>query len=151
MPGQFLVFYFTARDHIRCDRDGNIGGPAAQTTTAFDSLDAARAFALSEAEHSARIGVGIFNSAGQVIEEHWGESCCRKLARSQSPGRLAFWAGIMLLAGTLFLWWEARSGWTLMFGFLIGARLVFTGVMKSGAALHRWRQERQKVKETPPN
>ncbi|MBV9226641.1 MAG: hypothetical protein JOY85_21610 [Acidobacteriaceae bacterium] len=51
-------------------------------------------------------------------------------ARANSRSRLLLWASLLLAAGSLFLWIEIRSGWALMFGFLIGARLLLAGVLR---------------------
>jgi hypothetical protein len=47
---------------------------------------------------------------------------------------------VLLAAGSLFLLLEVRSQWTLMFGFLIGARLLLAGILKLARGVYRVRR-----------
>ncbi len=96
----------------------------------FPSIEEAEVFARSVADMSPRIGSGIYNSSWEVVTEFVHESLIQQRAKANNPGRLFLWAGALLIAGSLFLWIEARSRWTLMFGFLIGSRLLLSGVLK---------------------
>jgi hypothetical protein len=129
-PGAFLVYYFLARDRIRCDRAGQFLNGSNEAGTLFSSWAEAEAFARSVADIDPRIGSGIYNSSWEVVAEFVHNAFVQQQAKANSPGRLFLWASLLLTAGSLFLWLEVRSGWTLMFGFLIGARLLLAGVLK---------------------
>ena len=96
----------------------------------FPSLEEAKVFARSVADMNPRIGSGVYNSSWKVVDEFVHDGFVQQQAKANSPGRLFLWAGVLLTAGSLFLWIEARSQWTLMFGFLIGARLLLAGILK---------------------
>jgi hypothetical protein len=128
--GAFLVYYFLTQDRIRCDRAGQFLNGANEVGTLFGSWAEAETFARSVADLDPRIGSGIYNSAWQVVAEFVHERFVQQQAEAHRPSRLFLWAGLLLTAGSLFLWLEVRSGWTLMFGFLIGARLLLAGLLK---------------------
>lgn len=136
-PGHFLVYAFTTRDHIRCDRYGKFLNGTNEAGSLFESLDDAKDYASGEAEKSPNVGFGIYDSSYAIVGEYLSSAYKAKRQRAQTPGRLAFWASVMLMAGSALLWVEVRSGWTLMFGFLAGSRLIFSGCWKLGAALYQ--------------
>jgi hypothetical protein len=106
----------------------------------FSSLAEAEAFARSVAALSPRIGSGIYNNSWQVVAEFVHDGFVQQQAKANSPGRLFLWASVLLAAGSLFLWLEVRSQWTLMFGFLIGARLLLAGILKLARGVYRVRR-----------
>ena len=126
----FLVYYFLTRDRIRCDREGQFLNGSNEAGALFSSLEEAEAFAKSVAGRSPRIGSGVHNSSWKVVAEFVHDGFIQQQAKANSPSRLFLWASVLLAAGSLFLWIEIRSGWTLMFGFLIGARLLLAGVLR---------------------
>jgi hypothetical protein len=128
--GTFLVCYFLTRDRIRCDRTGQFLNGANEAGTLFGSWAEAEAFARFVADLDPRIGSGIYNSAWQVVAEFVHPRFVQQQAEAHRPSRVLLWASFLLMAGSLFLWLEVRSGWTLMFGFLIGARLLLAGLLK---------------------
>ena len=128
--GAFLVYYFLTRDRIRCDREGRFLDGSNEAGILFLSLEEAEAFARSAADINPRIGSGVYNSSWKVVAEYVHDSFIQQQAKANSPGRLLLWAGVLLITGSFFLWIEARSRWTLMFGFLIGARLLLAGMLK---------------------
>jgi hypothetical protein len=138
--GAFLVYYFLARDRVRCDRAGQFLNGSNEAGTLFSSLEEAEAFARSVAALSPRIGSGIYNSSWQVVAEFVHDGFVQQQAKANSPGRLFLWASVLLAAGSLFLWLEVRSQWTLMFGFLIGARLLLAGILKLVRGVDRVRR-----------
>jgi hypothetical protein len=138
--GSFLVYYFLARDRVRCDRAGQYLNGSNEAGTLFPSLGEAEAFARSVAAMSSRIGSGVYNSSWQVVAEFVHDDFVQQQARANSPRRLFLWAGLLLTAGSVFLWLEVRSQWTLMFGFLIGARLLLAGILKLATGITRLRR-----------
>ena len=138
--GAFLVYYFLARDRVRCDREGQFLNGSNEAGILFLSLEEAEVFARSVADINPRIGSGIYNSSWQVVAEFVHKDFIRQQAKANSPGHLFLWAGLLLIAGSLFLWLEVRSQWTLMFGFLIGARLLLAGILKLASGIHKWKR-----------
>jgi hypothetical protein len=137
IPAQaFLVYYFLTRDHIQCDPEGKFLNGSNEAGTLFPSLTEAEAFARSVADRSPRIGAGIYNSSWKVVAQFVNAGFVQQQAKAHSPGRLFLWAGALLVAGSIFLWIEVRSQWTLMFGFLIGSRLLLAGVLKLARGVH---------------
>ena len=67
--GNFLVFYFLTRDHIRCDRDGKFLDGSNEAGILFESFGEAEALARSVSEISPRIGSGIYNSSWKILAE----------------------------------------------------------------------------------
>lgn len=133
----FLVYYFLMRDRIRCAREGEFLNRSNEAGTLFSSLAEAEAFAQSVAGRNPRIGSGVYNSSWKVVAEFVHDDFVQQQAKAHSPSRLFLWASVLLAAGSLFLWIEIRSGWTLMFGFLIGARLLLAGILRLARGVYR--------------
>jgi hypothetical protein len=140
--GEFLVYYFLTRDHIRCDRDGKFLDGHNDAGYLFSRFPDAEVFAKTEADVSPRIGTGIYDSSYKILAQFVNEDFVRRQARANAPHRLFLWAAALILAGSGFMWLEVRSGWTVMFGFLIGARLLLSGLLKFAKGIHRWNKVR---------
>jgi hypothetical protein len=141
-PGDFLVYHFRTRDHSRCDRSGKFLDGTNQSGSLFESLPEAETFAIAEAKFSPAVGAGIFDHSWQVVAEFLPDDFIQKRDKANTPGRLFLLAGAMLIAGSAFLWMEIRSGWTVMFGFLIGSRLLFPGFFKLGTGIQRLKRHK---------
>jgi hypothetical protein len=139
----FLVYYFLTRDDIRCDREGKFLNGSNEAGMLFRSLREAEAFARSVAELSPRIGSGIYNSSWNVVGRFVHDRFTQQQAKANAPTRLFLWAAALLAVGTLLMWLEVRSGWRLIVGFLIGARLLLRGVVKLATGMYRLRRNVQ--------
>jgi hypothetical protein len=140
--GEFLVYYFLTRDHVRCDRDGQFLNGSNEAGTLFESLDQAKALAISVAGATPRIGAGVYSCSYKVVAEFLPEAFIRQQAAANSPTRLFLWAGALLVGGSAFMWIEVRSGWTAMFGFLIGSRLLVGSAFRFAKGMYRLRRSR---------
>jgi len=136
----FLVYYFRTLDHARSNRAGEFLDGNNEAGTLFQSFEFAKTFAQSVANARPQVGAGIYNSSYQPLTEFVHPRFLQKQEAANAPSRLLLWAGVLLVAGSLFLWFEIHSGWTVMFGFLIGSRLILGGVIKLARGLYRWRQ-----------
>jgi hypothetical protein len=140
-PDRFLVYYFRTQDHVRCDRTGKFLDGTNEAGALFESMELAKTFAQSVANVTPQVGAGVFNAAYQPVAEFLHPAFLKKQKAAEAPSRLLLWAGALLVAGSAFLWYEIHSGWTAMFGFLIGSRLIFGGVMKAARGIYRWRRK----------
>jgi hypothetical protein len=139
-PEEFLVYHFLTRDHIRCDRNGKFLDGHNDAGFLFHCFEDAEAFAKAEADVSPRIGTGIYNSAWKIVAEFVNEEFTRKQVKANTPQRLFLWATALTIVGSGFLWLEIRSGWTVMFGFIIGSRLLLSGFLKLAKGIYRLKQ-----------
>jgi hypothetical protein len=136
-PGSYFVYYFLARDNVRCDRDGNYLNRSneAGAGVIFEDLEEAKAYARAVAGINLKIGAGVYNSSWQVVAEFLHPDFVEQQRRATSPSRSLTWAAVLLVFGSLFLWWEVHSHWTLVIGFLIGTRLLLAGILRAARAL----------------
>src|SRR5664279_718113 len=140
--GSFVVYYFLTRDEIRCDPEGKFLNGSNEAGMLFQSLPEAEAFARSAAKLSQRIGSGVYDSSWKVVARFVHERVARRQAKANAPARLFLWAAALLSMGTLLLWFEVRSGWTLIVGFLIGARFLLGGIVTLATGVYRLRRGR---------
>ena len=100
----------------------------------LDRTDA-EMYAKSIAQTNSRIGAGVYNNHYQTVSQFVSDTYVQQQARANSPSRLFLWTLLLLSAGSILIWIEIRSGWTLIFGFLIGSRLLLGAVFKGGKAI----------------
>jgi hypothetical protein len=142
--GSFFVYFFLVRDHIRCDRDGKCLDGSNQAGMLFEHLPEAESYARSVADVDPRIGAGVYDSSWKVVAQFFHQDFLESQKKANSPSRLFVWATGLLALGGLFLWLEMRSGWTLIFGFLIGARFLLAGLFRAGRAFAALYQRRER-------
>ena len=135
--GEFLVTYFLAKEQIRCDPEGRFLNGSNQAGVLFSSLEDADRFAREVASRGPRVGAAVSDSRWRPLAEYIHPEFRKQQDRAEAPGRMLLWATILVAAGSLFLYYEMRSGWTLIIGFLIGSRLLLSGIIKFARALHR--------------
>jgi hypothetical protein len=148
--GEFLVYYFKGgQDSVRCDPLGNELDGHNEAGRFFQSLADAQAYASDKAKEQGDVGAGIYDHRWKIVAQFTAEETLRAEAKRRQPGRLLLWSTALLVAGALFLWWEVRSGWTAMFGFLIGSRLLLSGTLKFAQAFQASRSRRKAAVEQP--
>src|SRR3954453_11586245 len=141
--GEFLVYYYAAPDSIRCDPDGNALSGGNEAGRLFHSLEDARAYAANKAKSSPKVGAGVYDDRWKILAQFPSEDSLRREGKDRQPGRLLLWSTALLFAGAMFLWWEIRSGWTAIVGFLIGSRLLLSGSLKFVEAIRVGNQRRK--------
>ncbi len=134
---EFLVFYFLNRDQVRCDSKGNFLTGQNEAGVLFHSLEEAKTFARAQADLSPRIGAGVYTSSWQIVAEFGSDEYVKQQARANSPARLLLIASALLICGSALIWLEIHSGWSAIVGFLIGSRLLLSGILKLGTGLYR--------------
>jgi hypothetical protein len=142
-PGEFLVYYLTSPESVRCDPEGRSLDGTNEAGRLFRSLENARVYASTKAASSGLIGTGVYDHSWRIVTQFESPESLRREARKRQPGRLLLWSTTLLFAGAILFWWEIRSGWTLMVGFLIGSRLLFSGSLKLAQAIRAAHQVRK--------
>jgi hypothetical protein len=134
---KYLVYSFRMPDYIRCDRHGESLNGSNVAGYLFDSLEAAKVFAKRESNKTTKVGFGVYNSSWQILETYLSDEYKKRDSKANSPSRLFLWAAALLGIGTLLVWLDVRSSWSLVFGFLIGSRFLFAGFLKFGTAIYQ--------------
>jgi len=133
--GEFLVYYFTSPDNVRCDPDGNALNGTNEAGRLFESLDHARAHAAEKANSAGLVGAGVYDDRWRILVQFASQEFIRRETKRRQPVRLLLWSTALLFVGAILFWWEIRSGWTAIVGFLIGSRLLLSGTLKMGEAI----------------
>jgi hypothetical protein len=94
------------------------------------------------------VGAGVYDQRWKIPAQFANEEGLRKEEKRRQPGRLLLWSTVFLSGGALLLWWEIRSGWTAIVGFLIGSRLLLSGILKLAEAVSAARKQRRTGKRT---
>jgi len=139
--GSFLVYYFLAKDEVRCNPEGKYLDGSNEAGRLHSTFEMAEYHAHSIAQNNLGIASGIYDSSWKIIATFLPESVIQQRAKANSPKRLLSWATVLLCAGSLLLWLEVRSGWTLLIGFLVGARLLVSGFIKLTSGLYRLKEQ----------
>jgi hypothetical protein len=143
---EFLVYYFSSPDNVRCDSSGNPLNGQNEAGCLFPSFDDARAYASEKARGTRNVGAGVYDQRWKILAQFANEEGLRKEEKRRQPGRLLLWSTVFLSGGALLLWWEIRSGWTAIVGFLIGSRLLLSGILKLAEAVSAARKQRRTAK-----
>lgn len=141
--GQFLVYYIKGSENVRCDPNGNELDGRNEAGRLFDTLEDARSYASKHAHLAGRVGAGVYDHRWRILAQFASEESLRREAKQRQPSRLLLWSAVLLLLGAVLLWWEVRSGWTAIIGFLVGSRFLFSGTVKLTQALHEVLKKRR--------
>jgi hypothetical protein len=141
--GEFLVYYSTSPDNVRCDPDGNAPNGTNEAGRLFESFDHARAYAAKKANSARLIGAGVYDDRWRILVQFASEEALRRETKKRQPGRLLLWSTALLFIGAMLLWWEIRSGWTAIVGFLIGSRFLLSGTLKMADTIRAARLSRK--------
>jgi hypothetical protein len=133
--GEFLVYHFTSPDSVRCDPGGKALDGTNEAGRLFHSLENARAYASEKANSPGLVGAGVYDDRWRIVAQFDSQESLRRETKRRQPGRLLLWSTALLFVGAILLWWEIRSGWTAIVGFLIGSRLLLSGTLKMGEAI----------------
>ena len=135
-PGEFLVYYVKGSENVRCDPEGNELDGRNEAGRLFDRLEDARSYASKHAQTSGGTGAGVYDHRWRILAQFASEEFLRRETKRRQPSRLLLWSAVLLFIGAVLLWWEIRSGWTAIIGFLVGSRFLFSGAIKLTQALH---------------
>jgi len=134
--GEFLVYYVKGSENVRCDPEGKELDGRNEAGRLFGELEEACSYASNHAQVSGRVGAGVYDHRWRILTQFQSEETLRREAKRRQPSRLLLWSAMLLFLGAVLLWWEVRSGWTAIIGFLIGSRFLFSGSVKLIQALH---------------
>src|SRR6476661_8723327 len=67
--GEFLVYYFTSPDSVRCDPGGKALDRTNEAGRLFESLDHARAYAVKKANSAGSVGAGVYDERWRILAQ----------------------------------------------------------------------------------
>jgi hypothetical protein len=88
--GEFLVYYSTSPDNVRCDPDGNAPNGTNEAGRLFESFDHARAYAAKKANSARLIGAGVYDDRWRILVQFASEEALRRETKKRQPGVFFF-------------------------------------------------------------
>jgi hypothetical protein len=140
-PGEYLVYHFTVKDVVRCAPNGDALNGFNEIGYAFEDLAAAQQYCQWKVNENPKLGCLVYDHCWKVVDQFTNAQYMAQIRRAKSPKRRLFRGIVFLVLGAVLIWLEDRHNWTLIIGFLVGARLAVGGVVHIALSLMNWRKD----------
>jgi hypothetical protein len=126
---QCAVFHFDVKTMTMRDAQG-LAAPDTYASVIFDSLEVAERYCQEKIASTRALGCRIYNHEGTVVGTFVDDAVYAQ-HHGQPAAKRSLWVGGACLAvGVTCIAVDAWSGWSLIFGVLLGLRFVWAGTMK---------------------
>ena len=139
---EFGVYHFLVKGFVRCTPDGEMLNRRNEMGYIFDDLATAQGYCRWKVNDNPKIACTVYDSKGKVVDQIFNSEYLERVKRKNAPKRQLLLGTLLLTAGCLLIWFDSRRDWTLILGFLIGARLAVGGAVKLSLAVIELRGER---------
>jgi hypothetical protein len=138
---EYLVYHFRAKDGVRCTPSGEMLNGFNEVGYVFDDLSWVRQYCQEKIEQAPKLGCVVYGQQWKVVEQFTNPQYMAQIKRTQSPQRRLVRGLVFLAIGSFLIWLEDRHGWSLIVGFLVGARFAVGGIVHITLSIMNWGKE----------
>jgi hypothetical protein len=126
---QCAVFHFDVKTMTMRDAQG-LAAPDTYASVIFDSIADAERYCQEKIASNPALGCRIYNCDGAVVRTFVDDAVYAQHHGQPAAKRSLLVGGACMAVGVTCIAVDAWSGWSLIFGVLLGLRFVWAGTMK---------------------
>jgi hypothetical protein len=141
-PTRYALFHFDVKTMSMRDADGNFLSSANDAPLIFDNLDEAKRYSEAKIAATPELGCRIYDYQGQAVQTLSNHQLYDRYHGLPAAKRSLVIGALCLLAGVAGVTLDAKLGWRLIFGVLLGVRFLWVGTVKLIDGFSAWSAER---------